>query len=342
MKETRLGPRQWAFVVVVGGATLALPFTQRRPELKPALPDVDVASTLLPEASGAVPAVMASATNHSPADQATSKNGLSAAPVPGLDELATAPAVPVWPTLLHSPFDELVQQKAVVVEAEPTEEIVPMQPLRPWISAPGLAGNSLASTSNQRIGSPSVSTAPALGGPRDSVGDPLGSPWRDDEAADEVEQQVVASYGHGRRQLPVTAGPADQYTYEELAQKLNLPKEDLADRESTRESLLSAIVPADQVLPVPPIASQPSGGASGSYPLASTGQSGLRSIPKSTVVLSRQPGPRSPGVQVRFGQTESSLPPAALSSPAPDSTMVPLPTLPDERRGHVIYQPRRS
>ncbi len=61
----------------------------------------------------------------------------------------------------------------------------------------------------------------------------MASPWREDgdashAASVDTSTQVAQSYGHGRRQLPVNAGPADQYTYEEIAQKLNLPKQELA------------------------------------------------------------------------------------------------------------------
>ena len=105
----------------------------------------------------------------------------------------------------------------------------------------------------------------------------------------------------------MAAGPADQYTYEEIAQKLNLPKEERA----------SAIVPAEQVLP-PALAAQPP---------ASAPQ-------KSQVVLSRQPLTRPVGAQVRFGQANAAAPP-------PASDMTPLPGLPAERRGHIIFQPKR-
>ncbi len=117
MKENRLGPRQWAFVVVAGGAVFALPFMQRQPEVKPTSPVVDVEATLLPEANTAAPSAAV-------ASQLTASNGDA--------------VVSTWPTLRHSPFDELVQQKAMVAEAKPAEEIVPMLPLRPWISAPNL------------------------------------------------------------------------------------------------------------------------------------------------------------------------------------------------------------
>lgn len=363
MKETRLGPRQWAFVVVAGGAVLALPFTQRQSESKPEPPVVDVAATLLPEVNLAVPSVVASTASHGAANANVVKAneaGMAAASC-GVDELAAEPALAAWPTLPHSPFDDMVKQKAVVFEAQPTEEIVPMQPLRPWISAPGLVGHSPAVTSSPsgssagegQASSGSATSVPASGSSKDPAA--LASPWRDDGTdGDKASQPVVTTYGHGRRQLPVTAGPADQYTYEELAQKLNLPqqelaKQELAKRDLGRQDLVSAIVPPDKVKPVPPVASDHSGTHAGvnpgsypgSYPVALAGQSSLRSVPKSSVVLSRQPGLKPPTTQIRFGQSESPPPTAAASSPAPDSPMVPLPSLPEERRGHMIFQPRR-
>lgn len=368
MKETRLGPRQWAFVVVAGGAVLALPFTQRQSESKPEPPVVDVAATLLPEVNLAVPSVVVSTASHGAANANAVKAdeaGLAAASS-GVDELAAAPALAAWPTLPHSPFDDMVKQKALVIDAQPTEEIVPMQPLRPWISAPGLVEHSLASTSSPsnstsglgQASSGSVTSTPASSSSIDPAA--LASPWRDDGSdGDNASQQVVSSYGHGRRQLPVTAGPADQYTYEELAHKLNLPQQEMAKQELGkrelgkqdlgRQDLVSAIVPPDQVLPVPPVASDHSGTQAGvnpgsypgSYPVALTGQSSLRSVPKSSVVLSRQPGLKPPTTQIRFGQSESQPTTAAAPSAAPVSPMVPLPSLPEERRGHLIFQPRR-
>lgn len=368
MKETRLGPRQWAFVVVAGGAVMALPFTQRQLESKPEPPVVDVAATLLPEVNLSVPSVVASTASHGTAHAnagEADKAGIAAASAEAF-ELANAPALPAWPTLPHSPFDDLVKQKAMVIDAQPTEDIVPMQPLRPWISAPGLVGHSLASTSSPsssgtglgQASAGSATSTPASGSSNNPAA--LASPWRDDGTdVDNASQQVVTSYGHGRRQLPVTAGPADQYTYEELAQKLNLPQQEMAKQELGRrelgnedlgrQDLVSAIVPSDQVLPVPPVASVHLGTQAGvnpgsylgSHPAALAGQSSLRSVPKSSVVLSRQPGLKAPATQIRFGQSESPPPTAAASSPAPDSPMVPLPSLPEERRGHMIFQPRR-
>ncbi len=182
------------------------------------------------------------------------------------------PPTTTWPLLAHSPFDELIQQRAVVPDAKPTEEIVPMVPLRPWISAPNLNDRN----PSEKVASSTVSSAggglsPLAGASGqgklfDSVAQ--ASPWRDDGADNAVENQVVTSYGHGRKQLPVSAGPADQYTVEEIAQKLNLSPAELAAHSAAdrrNDQLMSAIVPADQVLPP----------AQGS--------------PKSSVVLSRQP-----------------------------------------------------
>lgn len=323
MKENRLGPRQWAFVVVAGGTVFALPFTQRQPDSKPQPAVVDVEATLLPEIS-AVAAPSTAVTAQSP----TTTNSVA--------------AVPAWPTLPHSPFDDLVQQKALVPEAKPTEEIVPMLPLRPWISAPNLSSghssnSSLASTqstSSLRPLSTSTSTS-TIANSKNAVA--MASPWRDDDGdtgVDETSSQVVQSYGQGRRQLPVNAGPADQYTYEEIAQKLNLPKQELA----------SAIVPADQVLPVPvPQTSAPGPGAlaaqstpmQSQLPTSSEPRSTSANVPKSSVVLGRQPTARNTGAQIRFGQANEQQATPANPSPA----MAPLPTLPSERRGHIIMQP---
>ncbi len=318
MKENRLGPRKWAFVVVAGGTVIALPFMQRQPESRPQPPVVDAVAALLPE------------TNLAALNQAAALNGQQVAPAAAAN---SAPNIPAWPTLPHSPFDELVQQKAVVPDAQPTEEIVPMHPLRPWISAPNLNNTtSFASASSTPSASATSATANESLTPlvKHSASTKLvdsaasASPWRDDVGESSTDEpamkdpafkdpaqsgQFAASFGQGRRQLSVAAGPADQYTVEEIAQKLNLPKQ---------EDLASAIVPAEQVLPAPATAT----------------------IPKPSVVLSRQPATRSVGAQVRFGQ--ANMPPGGPSAlPLDAPSMMPLPSLPPERRGHIIQQPTR-
>lgn len=332
MKDNRLGPRQWAFVVVVGGAVFALPFMQRQTENKPEPPQIDAASTLLPETLTDGVGTGASSGLHA---SMTSSNSVRAAGSPAAAgqantssnsaELLAEPSPATWPVLPHSPFEEMVQQKAIVIEPKPTEEIVPMQPLRPWISAPNLtSGNSAPSTASSL--SPLSTVAPTAIASNKVQGSVTASPWREDEVdseqpthsvAQSVTQSIAQSYGQGRRQLSVAAGPADQYTAEEIAQKLNLPKQEL----------VSAIVPASEVLP-PPIDAP--------LPQHSLAQQQTVAVPKSSVVLSRQPSPRPLGAQVRFGQgAPANDLPGMLGSP-----MTPLPTLPEERRGHIIKQPR--
>ena len=149
MKENRLGPRQWAFVVVAGGAVCALPFTQSQNHPKPEPPVVDVEATLLPQANQLGLAGAASDAAVNPARPAAPN---SAADIAAAS--ASTTGLPSWPALPQSPFDELVQQKAIVPEAAPTEPIVPMQPLRPWISTPDSPKQPLANAQpNSNAGS---------------------------------------------------------------------------------------------------------------------------------------------------------------------------------------------
>ncbi len=108
--------------------------------------------------------------------------------------------------------------------------------------------------------------------------------------APDTSSQIAQSVGQGRRQLSVTAGPADQYTAEEIAAKLGIPKP-----EARTQELVSAIVPAEELPPA-----------------------------RSSVVLSSRPSSRPAQAQVRFGAESTS---AAQ--------------LPEERRGHIIFQPRK-
>jgi hypothetical protein len=122
---------------------------------------------------------------------------------------------------------------------------------------------------------------------------------------------MAQSFGQGRKQLSVKAGPADQYTAEEIAEKLHLPKPDMT----------SAVVANDATVLPPPLDAPPPTAPSPTAP----GKPG--------VVLSRQPTTRPVGAQVRFGQPPTAAPPIAGQ---------PLPTLPEERKGHIIFQPIRK
>ncbi len=88
-------------------STVCLTSTQTDAE-----PAIDVAAALLPETVAPPAPVPPTATNQ-----------LASSKTP-------AAALPNWPSMPQSPFDELAQQKAQVIEAQPTEPIIPMQPLR--------------------------------------------------------------------------------------------------------------------------------------------------------------------------------------------------------------------
>lgn len=133
MKENVFGPRQWAFVVITGGAACALPFVQ-----------TDNASTPADNALTQTDSLL------TPTDTplTSSQHDL----VPGLP----SPRLPEWANADRSPFDELVGVTAAKPKAPAPTEPLPMQPLRPWIAGPADAA-SLASTTATPTSLPSTS-----------------------------------------------------------------------------------------------------------------------------------------------------------------------------------------
>lgn len=109
MKESSLSPRQWAFVVVTGGAACALPFVQSTKKSDEMVVDYRSASDF------------GSQTSEDPITLAD-----IAPPEP-------EKRLPEWASN-QSPFDDL----APPALASSIEEFViaPLQPIRPWISGP--------------------------------------------------------------------------------------------------------------------------------------------------------------------------------------------------------------
>ncbi len=120
MKENSLGPRQWAFVVITGGAACALPFVNlsngQNKVVDSSTTDVETNLTSeLPPATVSIP---------SPKRSSYQDSELN-------------PTLPGWTNDFLSPFDDLVRAKAPEVKPVPVDATEPfLQPLRPWINAP--------------------------------------------------------------------------------------------------------------------------------------------------------------------------------------------------------------
>jgi len=144
MKESRLGPRQWAFVVLAGGAACALPFIRKQPDAAQgasdalAQPTPRPASPEIPRLSGPVVA----------SDNTSVPSRISAAGET-LTPPATVETLPDWANAQRSPFDELLGSKAVVKPpAFAAKESIPIQPLKPWVQ-PGAVDVSNPSTASE-------------------------------------------------------------------------------------------------------------------------------------------------------------------------------------------------
>jgi hypothetical protein len=239
MNQSRLGPRKWAFVVVAGGALLALPFTQRtRTVLPVSSAEADILASLEPliVPVGPVPGtVSATNTNAAPADDRLAGDGQATASASQLREL------PAWAQAHQSPFDELMAQKAKVPQVEPPE-VLPLQPQRPWITPPpkretGLAlpatevasaGQSVMNDSKLHQSKLAVTSHPAAA-----------SPWAEDSTdpvAPQPQQLATDQRTQRKANLSVDAWPDELFT--------GSPPPQLA----ARKELQSAIVPADQVM----------------------------------------------------------------------------------------------
>ncbi|MCC6508218.1 MAG: XdhC family protein [Pirellulaceae bacterium] len=318
---------------MAGGAVFALPFVQNRPPKPP-----DQQTHLDPHAS--LPEVPTIA--HMAAAKVQASGGDE------LLEQVTA-RMPKWADVRQSPFDELVTKPAVVPTVAPPEDILPMQPLRPWISNPprssqplgtsGVAGASggsqvsqagrashepaaLVAVSSESGSSPRLVGAPMLVDSANSSDQvvPSASPWREDDEAELGRPVVSDQLVDGGLRLPVDAWPDERYSAQQIARQVEPPKREL----------VSAIVPADQVAIV---------------------DSAATALPPPLVhqapAITRQPKSRPVVAQVRFGQSQpsESLPTSVDHPPVQPAmltpSMSPLPPLPDSRRQHVIFQPTR-
>ncbi|MGN6133631.1 MAG: hypothetical protein ACTHOU_03980, partial [Aureliella sp.] len=118
MKESSLGPRKWAFVVISGGAACSLLFLHPDDSVAPARPQGQLNSG----PPGTAPT--SAAAPHPGA--ATDALGL---PLP-------TQQLPSWANADRSPFDDLVGVTAAKPERPMPSGALPMEPLRPWISGP--------------------------------------------------------------------------------------------------------------------------------------------------------------------------------------------------------------
>lgn len=340
MKETLLTPRQWAFVVITGGAVCALPFMQsggqrERPGQEATLDG----STTLPVA----------ALHASPSDALLLQtNGSTVNPVDILP--SGSQGLPQWASDSRSPFDELVGQKAAPPAIAPPSDTLPLQPLRPWISGPGDAP--VDATTPNVMARANIQTPDNSSSASASERKPFGSaskfasvessPWHDDSAG--LNQTV----GPAENRAPMIA--AERGLFGITSSVASISGEAWPDQKISEEQLSKIIRAPQREL------------ASATIPPPQAGASGSSIVPAPQVanppVLSRQTITRPVAAQVRFGESipdsTRSQPQATRaqqnaygSFPANDSgaqsppTMAPLPVLPDSRKQHVIFQPPR-
>jgi hypothetical protein len=292
MKENVLGPRQWAFVVITGGAACALPFlqTDNSPTKIDSAPTSSQQDALLVD-------------RYAPAGSPL-RSGPPIAAGAAADP-AVPLSVPEWANANRSPFDDLVGNTAVAPEASPPKPQLPMQPLRPWIVGPGDSSTLVATGGQSR--QPARTNAP---GDAIASRDPstrAASPWSEEptgftpiEQLDSHPSTVASALVH--QSNPRSNPQSDRWPDQAVS------ADELARATRSRDhELASAIVP-------PP-------------------QSQQQTL--STVPVAAQ----------RFGQAY--LPPdspsansalqAAATSTAPNPSN--LPSLPDSRKSHIIFQP---
>lgn len=229
MKENFFGPRQWAFVVITGGAACALPFVQ-----------TDKASTPADKALTQTDSLL------TPIDTSlTSSQHGSSLEGGGIVPALPSPRLPEWANADRSPFDELVGVTAAKPKAAAATEPLPMQPLRPWIAGPTDAA-SLASTAATPRSLPSTSASESAVARREpSAGG--ASPWSAEPPAAGFTpiEQLAATPSRS----PATSAMASEVQWPDQA----VSAEQVAQATRTRERDRPRVVVAP-----PPLSTNPS------------------------------------------------------------------------------------
>lgn len=325
MKESILGPRQWAFVVITGGAACALPFVHS--DNSP----TSIDSPLTRTDSGPTPtdsALTSSPQGSAPGDRfALESSGAAggALVVPGsIADIAphlSHQRLPEWANADRSPFDELVGVTASKPQTEPPSEQVPMQPLRPWIAGPADVA-ALASTVTPPGPASANVAGNSIAGHHSSAA--AATPWNDEptKGFTPIEQLAHSSSNAPRKAVARLDDkgqwPDQTVSAEELAQATRLRERELAS-----SIVASPQIPAGQssaLLAAPALPAAPSSAAITTMPVA-TQRFGQAYLP-----------PGSPAPQTTtFGQ-----PTVRADAPSSDSN---LPSLPPTRKSHIIFQP---
>ncbi len=230
--------------------------------------------------------------------------------------------LPAWAQAQQTPFDELMSQPAKVPSV-PAPDVLPLQPLRPWITPPPKSESSSTIVKRTQItseGSVALTAQTSTASPwseenvtHDRFADdqPAKSEPTNSQSSDSrIAASSASQPAHG---LSVDAWPDEHFSNGQVVSKLPLKRE-----------LQSAIVAPSDILPPKP---------------------GLESLAATPPAITRQPTMRSVTTpKIRFGQSNPT--PAAPAAPGemsfiPPANMQPLPALPESRRSHVIFQPTR-
>lgn len=329
MKESRLGPRRWAFVVLAGGAACAIPFLRSGPE-----------------ATQNAPGTMAQP-EPQPIDRQlpAARSGPASAAGQILSPPATAETLPAWASAQRSPFDELLGSKAVVSPpAFGTEANLPIEPLKPWVQP-----NSDAVPISSSVNETTTTVAEHRDGLRSLSDNP----------PDAFGSDMVASQP---RSLPsrasATAWPDERISLEQIAQ-LNYSSQnsDLVSaivtpppaRANSSTSLATKVLSSN---PNPSLESNVSQGLSAPRNLAEplTSNAELPNAPRITSPPSDAASITAAHSRatIRFGESNAAaqsganpltrqppnLEPIAATSPPTGLT-----TPPDARRKSIIFQP---
>jgi len=303
MKENILGPRQWAFVVMAGGAACALPFLQT--DNAPTRTDSASTSSQQDGSFGGSPLASVSISERVPSlpEPYSPEHRLTGQP-------SSVQRLPEWANADRSPFDDLVGNTAAKPAPTPPQGQVPMQPLRPWIAGPGESTSLVTASSPQRLptaSSPDGASARA----QPSTGD--ASPWSDESSGFTPIEQLAGDSSHPASSDRTSSSegnyrwPDQAVTVEELAQATGARDHELA----------SALVTPPSTLPV---AAQRFG-QSYMSPEPSPQEFGSPSSLQGTLRFS---APKRDDRQLD-------------SSDAANAAN--LPSLPASRKSHVIFQP---
>lgn len=314
MKENILGPRQWAFVVITGGAACALPFLQT--DNAPTRTDSTSTSSQQDALHGGPRAAPTSLSDVVPplAEQYLPDPYSAQYRLPG--QRPPVQHLPEWAKTDRSPFDDIVGNTLAKPEPAPPQAQVPMQPLRPWIAGPGDAASLVTASSAQR---PPIAANPDGAIARAKPSAVEASPWSDATSGFTPIEQLAS-----HNASPPASGPAGGPA----------PSPRWPDQAVSAEQI-AQVTRAHEREPTSAIVGQPQG----SLPNAS---SALLAAP---ALVSTSPSSTLNAVPAastqHFGQrsAQADFAPQEAHAAGARANHSNLPPLPATRKSHIIFQP---